>query len=100
MNNQKSPHILSSSANLLGFSFLILTSVKSLGLSQHGVVDRITGVCVILFALSSFTSFVAIRSKSVAKSNRYENIADSIFFLGLGLCTVLSVLLVLDIVKL
>ena len=35
----KSPHILNTSANLLGFTFLVLVSVKSLGLSEKGITD-------------------------------------------------------------
>jgi hypothetical protein len=94
----KSSHILSSSANLLGFTFLILTSMKGLGLSKHGITDKITGICVILFALSSFISFISIRSSSAAKSDSYETIADYIFLLGLALCSLLSILLVFNIV--
>lgn len=95
----KSPHILTTSANLLGFTFIVLSSIKGLGLAKNGITDKITGACVVLFALSSFISFTSMKTPSKTRSNRYEEIADYLFLAGLGLCVVLSFLLVFDIVN-
>lgn len=96
----KSPHIMATSANLLGFTFIVLTSIRALGLAQRGITDEITGSCVILFALSTLTSFVSMRVVLHGRKVILETIADSIFLLGTSLCLILALLLVFDVVQL
>ncbi|HUX35934.1 MAG TPA: hypothetical protein VMV71_02775 [Candidatus Paceibacterota bacterium] len=95
----KSPHILNTSANLLGFTFIVLSSIKGLGLAQNGIADKIAGACVVLFALSSFISFASMKTISKTRSNNYETFADYLFLMGLTLCVVLSFLLVFYVAK-
>lgn len=94
---EKSTHILNTSSNLLGFTFLVLSSMKGLGLPQGSIIDKAIACCVALFATSSFLSFLSIRSHSVVKSERLELFADYIFLLGLFLVVVITVLMALDV---
>ena len=90
--NNKAPHILNTSANLLGICFLVLTSLKVLKLSGTTFIDECTSVAAILFMSSSILSFLAIRSNT-EKSARYENIADAIFLSGL-ICLFVTIMMV------
>lgn len=98
--DSKSSHIMNTSANLLGFTFFVLISMKGLGLSQHSIADKITGISVFLFSFSCFISFLSIKTTSEARANKYENIADLAFFIGVTLCTVLCFLILFNVVNL
>src|ERR1035437_9993877 len=97
--DNKSSHILNTSANLLGFTFFVLISIKGLGLSQYGIADKITGICIVLFSFACFISFLSMKSTSEIRTKRYEDIADFIFFIGIFLCTVLSILILFNVIK-
>lgn len=90
---KKSSHILNASSNLLGFSILIITSLKITKTSHNTYLDEFAGVACVLFACSSFLSFLAIRSRKEKMENRYEQIADYLFLSAL-FCIVLSVIMV------
>ena len=90
---KKSSHILNASSNLLGFSMLIITSLKITKTSHNTYLDEFAGVACVLFACSSFLSFLAIRSRNEKMENRYEQIADYLFLSAL-FCIVLSVIMV------
>jgi len=90
---KKSSHILNASSNLLGFSMLIITSLKITKTSHNTYLDEFAGVACMLFACSSFLSFMAIRSKREKLENRYEQIADYLFLTAL-FCIVLSVIMI------
>jgi len=99
--NNKSAHIIGPSSTLLGFSFLVLTSMKGLGLSRYGTADEVSGICVVLYSLSTIMSFASIRSFHFSKKRiNYEKIADVIFLIALILTAILSILLVFDVVRL
>jgi hypothetical protein len=83
MNEQKSPHILNASSNLLGLCFVVLTSLKIMKLSNGTVIDEITAATTILFMSSCILSFMSIRN-SFSKGDVLEKIADIIFLTGLG----------------
>ena len=91
-NNNKAPHILNTSANLLGICFLVLTSLKVLKLSETTFIDECTSVATILFMSSSILSFLSIRS-TAGKSIKYENIADLVFLTGL-ICLFITIMMV------
>ena len=91
-DNNKAPHILNTSANLLGICFLVLTSLKVLKLNGTTFIDECTSVAAILFMSSSILSFLAIRS-TTKKSARYENVADIIFLSGLS-CLFVTIMMV------
>jgi hypothetical protein len=88
---EKSPHILNTSANLLGICFIVLTSFKVLGKSDESVIDEITLAALILFMSSCLFSFLSIRSNS-ERSLKYEKIADIIFLSGLSVLFITTIL--------
>jgi len=101
MNQQqsKSTHILSTSSNLLGICFIVLTSLKKvLNLSEKTVIDEITVVAIILFMTSCILSFLSIRGEN-EKSPRYENIADFFFLGGISLLFITTILFNFNIIK-
>lgn len=93
MMEKKSPHILNASSNLLGFSLIIITSLKITKMSEHTHLDEFAGLACILFAFSSFFSFLAIRTEKNKLETRYETIADYLFLIAL-FCIVLAVIIV------
>jgi hypothetical protein len=90
--NDKAPHILNTSANLLGICFLVLTSLKVLKLNETTFIDECTSFATILFMSSSILSFLSIRSNTT-RSDRYESIADIIFLSGL-ICLFVTIMMV------
>ncbi len=98
--NSSSPHILSTSSNLLGFTFLVLSSIKGLKLAQGMFIDKIISLCVVLFALSSFISFASMRVRSLQKAKKYEAVAEYIFLFGLFIVMIVAMLLSFDILLL
>lgn len=92
-----SNHILPTAANLLGFTFLVLTSIRSLNLSASKTLIILTGICVIAFAFSALLSFQSLRTKERQTLINYEKWAERIFITGLITCTIVSIFVVLDI---
>ena len=90
--NNKAPHILNTSANLLGICFLVLTSLKILKLDATTFIDECTAIATMLFMTSSILSFLSIRSNTTS-SDRYESIADIIFLSGL-ICLFVTIMMV------
>lgn len=98
-DNKKSPHILGASSNLVGFSFIILTTIQVLHIGQLTLIDEIAAIGILLFSASCFFSFLSIRTKKETKSLFYENIADLIFFTGLLLLLIAAFFIVFSIIK-
>ena len=96
--NDKSPHILSTSANLLGLCFIVLTSLKVLKIGAITIIDELTAGAIIMFMTSCVLSFLSMRN-SKAPSFRYERIADIIFLLGLFFLFATTMLITFDIIK-
>ena len=96
--NEKSPHILNASSNLLGLCFVVLTSLKILNFSHTTLIDELTIVASILFMISSILSFLSIRG-NIKKSGRMEKIADIFFLGGLTLLFITALLFSFDIIK-
>jgi hypothetical protein len=97
-NNNKAPHILNTSSNLLGLCFIVLTSVKVLKLQENTVIDDLASVCVFLFMMSSILSFLSIRNNN-HRGVLYENIADYIFFGGLVVLFLTTVFITFNIIS-
>ncbi|MDQ0782395.1 hypothetical protein [Chryseobacterium sp. W4I1] len=93
MMEKKSPHILNASSNLLGFSLIIITSLKITKMSAHTHLDEFASLACLLFACSCFSSFLAIRTKNEKRETKYETIADYLFLIAL-FCIVLAVVIV------
>ncbi len=90
---KKSPHILNASSNLLGFSLIIITSLKIAKMSESTYLDEFAGVACILFACSCCFSFLAIRTRHEKREYTYETIADYLFLTAL-FCIILAVIIV------
>ncbi len=89
---KKSTHILNASSNLLGFSLVIITSLKISKISQSTHLDEFAGVACVFFAFSCFFSFLAIRTSQEKRGKRFETIADYLFLSAL-FCIVLAVVI-------
>lgn len=91
----KAPHVLNASTNLVGFSFILLTSLKFFKLTGSDTVSKLVAITVVSFILSCTFSFFSMRSKSQQRSDRYETVADYIFLFALMLLLVVCLMLVL-----
>ena len=97
-NNDRAPHILNTSANLLGLCFIVLTSLKVLKLGDSTVIDEITTGAIFFFMISSILSFLSI--KSISKSSElYETIADILFLTGLVCLFVTTMLITFNVIN-
>ncbi|MCJ0742513.1 hypothetical protein [Pedobacter montanisoli] len=97
-NHPKAPHLLSTSANLLGFCFIVLTSVKISKLNQSTYIDEGAALAIVIFMTSCFLSFLSLRSKAHARSNKLEGAADVLFLCGLIVLFITTILIVLNII--
>lgn len=98
--NGKSTHILSTSANLLGFVFFVLASSKTLGVPQTGFIGETASLCILFFAVSCLLSFLSMRARNESRSRQFELVADLLFFAGLLVMTLISLLLAFDFIQL
>ena len=93
--NNRAPHILNASSNLLGLCFVVLTSLKILKFSNTTLIDELTIVATILFMTSCCLSFLSIRGNTT----RYENTADITFLLGLVILFITTLLFSFNIIS-
>lgn len=97
-NGEKSSHILSVSANLLGLCIIVLTSIKAMDIGSKTYLDELTAISVAMFMFSCVFSFMSIWRYS-KDSERYEKIAEIIFMLGLFSLFATTMLLTFKIIK-
>ncbi|MBS1112707.1 MAG: hypothetical protein H6Q92_469 [Nitrospirae bacterium] len=90
-----SRHILPTSSNLLGLCFVILTFIKLSKIDNESIIDEIMGSLIILFLISSVISYISMRAKR--NSEFYEKIADFIFLAGLCLLTLVSLVIIFEV---
>lgn len=83
MNSSKSPHILNTSSNLLGFCFIIITSLKIGNKSNQTFIDEFVIVASLFFMSSSILSFLSIKTNSEKHADFFEKVADYLFMTGL-----------------
>lgn len=62
MANKTSQHILSTSANLLGFCLFIITSLHLTDKTESSLIDELTSLVAFFLTVSSLFSFVLIRT--------------------------------------
>jgi len=98
MSQNRSPHILNTSANLLGICFIVLTSLKKLNLADGSLIDEFAVLAVIIFMTSCILSFMSMRKKQ-GESEKMEKIADLIFLSGLVVLFVATILIAFNIIK-
>ena len=97
-NNNRFPHILNTSATLLGICFVVLTSLNVMNVTGKTIMDELTTAAIIMFMASSLLSFLSMRSKR-SPGERYEMIADFVFLAGLFFLFLTTMLLAFNIIK-
>jgi hypothetical protein len=97
MTGNKSPHILNTSANLLGLCFIVLTSIKVSKMQDSTLIDETTALAIILFMSSSILSFLSMRKEK--EMGRLERLADFIFLSGLIVLFLTTMMVTFNIVK-
>ena len=83
MANKTSPHILSTSANLLGFCLFVITTLHIANKTANSFVDEFATVIALFLTASSVFSFMSIKTKNLAKEEKLEDIADMLFIVSL-----------------
>ncbi len=91
-----SKHILPTSANLLGLCFILINFMKLWKMNRRVdiIIDRFVGLSIVLFLVASVFSYMSMRS--VNKAALYEKIADMIFLAGLFFVTIISLMIVFE----
>jgi hypothetical protein len=97
MKNDRAPHILNASSNLLGICFVVLTSLKFFKVSARTLVDEGITLAIVCFMLSCILSFLCIRG-DIKSGDRYENIADFLFLGGLSVLFIIALLFVFNVI--
>jgi hypothetical protein len=93
--NNTSQHILSTSANLLGFCLFIITSLHISNKTEGTLIDEFTSIIALLLTVSSIFSFISIRTKNADREEKMERIADCFFIISLvGIFIVIVVIMI------
>jgi multisubunit Na+/H+ antiporter MnhG subunit len=91
-----SRHILPTSSNLLGLCFVILSFVRIAKFAAETFLDELLSIAIVIFLISSVFSYASMRAK--ARPEFYEKAADLIFLAGLFMLTLISVVIVCEVV--
>lgn len=97
MRNDKAPHILNASSNLLGLCFVVLTSLKFLKLDQRTYIDETVTIALVFFMLSCILSFLSIRG-NVKVGGGLEALADYLFLGGMMVLFVTAILIIFNVI--
>ncbi|WP_316793901.1 hypothetical protein [Pedobacter frigoris] len=98
MADNKSPHILNTSANLLGLCFIVLTSIKVSKMEDSTLIDETTALAIILFMASCIISFISMR-KTSGPNEKLEKVADFVFLSGLIVLFLTTMMITFNFVK-
>lgn len=99
MADKRSPHILNTSANLLGLCFIVLTSIKVSKMGDVSIIDETTAVAIVLFMTSCIFSFLAMRKDTESANSRLEKLADVLFLSGLIVLFLTTMIITFNIIK-
>lgn len=99
MANTTSQHILNTSANLLGFCLIVITSLHITNKSEVSIIDELTSFVALLLIFSCMFSFFSIRTTVREKEVRLETIADYLFIASLAGILLIIVIIALNIIK-
>lgn len=100
MSRNTSPHILNTSANLLGFCLIVITSLHISNQTETHIIDELTSFIGILLTSSCLFSFFSIRFANPSKAEKFEKIADILFFTSLIGILMIILLISLNIINL
>ncbi|GLI53859.1 hypothetical protein [Thermodesulfovibrio yellowstonii] len=92
-----SKHILPTSSNLLGLCFILISFIKLWKMDKKidFILDIFVGIAITLFLSSSIFSYMSMRARK--KALFYEKIADLIFLIGLFFITLVSLMIVFEV---
>ncbi len=96
--NKKTQHILSTSSQLLGICFIVLTALRIQKLFEASVIDELTAFAAVLFMTSSLLSFLSIRSENL-NEDKFEKWADIIFLCALAIMLLVILLITFDLIS-
>ena len=99
MANNTSPHILNTSANLLGFCLFVITSLHITNLGEAQIVDELTSVVAVLLTISCICSFISIRTSDLGTEKRFEDVADYLFLIALIGILITILIITFDFIK-
>jgi len=99
MPKNTSQHILSTSANLLGFCLFVITSLHVSDRSESSRIDEFTSVIALLLTLSCIFSYVSIRTVYPVREQMMERVADNLFITSLIGIALIILLLVFNFIK-
>lgn len=94
----KSSHILNTSANLLGFCFVVLTSSKIAKLNEGSYIDEGATLAIVSFMSSCLLSFLSMRNKNENRALKFEKLADVLFLCGLIVLFITTMLIAFNII--
>lgn len=99
MANNTSPHILNTSATLLGFCLFVINSLHISNMVETEIIDELTSIIAVLLTLSSIFSFISIKTNNTKKEKSFENIADYFFIISLLGILIIILLITLNYIK-
>lgn len=99
MANKTSQHILTTSANLLGFCLFVITSLHIANQIEENVVDEFTSVVAVLLTVSCILSFISIRTSNLEREKQLESVADYFFVFSLIGILVIILLITLNFIN-
>jgi len=99
MANNTSQHILSTSANLLGFCLFVITSLHISNIKETHIIDELTSIIALLLTFSCMFSFISIRTESKQKEHKLEAIADYLFVTSLLGILIIILLIAFNFIK-
>lgn len=99
MANHTSQHILSTSANLLGFCLFVITALHIDSRTELRYIDQMTSVVALLLVFSCYFSFASLKTKNEKKERYWEQIADFIFIAALFGIMLIILLITFNFVK-
>jgi hypothetical protein len=99
MTKNTSPHILGTSANLLGFCLFVITSLHINDRFKTSHIDEFTSIIAFFLIISCFFSFFSIKAKGIDKQERLEKIADYMFIISLSGILLIIFFLAINFIK-
>ena len=99
MAKNTSPHILSTSANLLGFCLFVITSLHISDRFKTSRIDEFTSLIAFFLVLSCFFSFFSIKAEAIEKQEQLEKIADYMFIVSLSGILLIIFFLAINLIK-
>ncbi|AWG25794.1 hypothetical protein [Flavobacterium kingsejongi] len=99
MANNTSPHILNTSATLLGFCLFVITSLRISNQAENSNIDEFTSVIAIVFVFSCLFSFLSIRTSNLVLEKQLETMADRLFIIALSGILIIIMLISFNFIK-